>query len=194
MCGGTNPRLWNQVTQQGLSPRVRGNRLRDELVVHVERSIPACAGEPTPVTTEHTPGPVYPRVCGGTVMLLQIRPFRVGLSPRVRGNLRVYVGSRRIDGSIPACAGEPSNLRCMLMLFTVYPRVCGGTRRYGRRPNCVTGLSPRVRGNPINQPRSPPTNRSIPACAGEPYCQLLDDAGSAVYPRVCGGTNAHHHS
>ena len=30
--------------------------------------------------------------------------------------------------------------------------------------------------------------RSIPACAGEPFCPSSDSFHSAVYPRVCGGT------
>ena len=32
---------------------------------------------------------------------------RTGLSPRVRGNLRVVLGAIQPFGSIPACAGEP---------------------------------------------------------------------------------------
>ena len=53
-------------------------------------SIPACAGEPA-----------------GRIMPVSGR-LRAGLSPRVRGNLDVYLHSTS---------------RCM----PVYPRVCGGT-------------------------------------------------------------------
>ena len=53
-------------------------------------------------------------------------------------------------------------------LATVYPRVCGGTSLAQRRSPMPTGLSPRVRGNPI--------------------ILLRSLSASGVYPRVCGGT------
>ena len=46
-------------------------------------------------------------MCGGTraaaLLLLQAE----GLSPRVRGNPDVESMVKRVQGSIPACAGEP---------------------------------------------------------------------------------------
>ena len=51
------------------------------------------------------------------------------------------------------------------------------------------GLSPRVRGNhddPVNAVQS---QRSIPACAGEPILVMPYVARKRVYPRVCGGTS-----
>ena len=99
---------------------------------------------------------VYPRVCGGT----DVGPAR----PSSRHYLR----------SIPACAGEPRSIKraedrvrsvyprvcggtastCAYGLSIsepVYPRVCGGTLRTSltRFELNQTGLSPRVRGNPI---------------------------------------------
>ena len=55
-------------------------------------------------------GKVYPRVCGGTGMALRCRRRDWGLSPRVRGNLRLTPALDGGHGSIPACAGEP---RCV---------------------------------------------------------------------------------
>ena len=70
-----------------------------------------------------------------------------GLSPRVRGNLvliGLFVEEYR---SIPACAGEPEAWPETRAIFTVYPRVCGGTWNCeNERMGCL-GLSPRVRGN-----------------------------------------------
>ena len=92
-------------------------------------------------------------------------------------------------GSIPAYAGEPKIANDFRLTRWVYPRVCGGTRRNGRRRETHYGLSPRMRGNPT--PMTVPTlrPRSIPAYAGEP--PLYGNIGKcdAVYPRVCGGTN-----
>ena len=53
----------------------------------------------------------------------------------------------------------------------------------------MTGLSPRVRGNPPPKQRDPMKDRSIPACAGEPFEDWCLAKGVEVYPRVCGGTS-----
>ncbi len=58
----------------------------------------------------------------------------------------------------------------------------GMDRDYG------TGLSPRVRGNPIADGFVQLRHRSIPACAGEPLTSPYRTCSLRVYPRVCGGT------
>ena len=98
-------------------------------------------------------------------MLIFRRP---GLSPRVRGNRRGNVVKGKGARSIPACAGEPLAKVGPKMLTEVYPRVCGGTARSGRQATIGQGLSPRVRGNPYDQPDYWDFIGSIPACAGEP--------------------------
>ena len=72
----------------GLSPRVRGNPRRSDFDGERGRSIPACAGEPARPVSKAAPESVYPRVCGGTVMMTMPWGMRTGLSPRVRGNPR----------------------------------------------------------------------------------------------------------
>ena len=86
VCGGTWLSVRDKAKSAGLSPRVRGNRKSLNLAPTLERSIPACAGEPRPADGRISRCKVYPRVCGGTRCYLQ--PLRVacGLSPRVRGN------------------------------------------------------------------------------------------------------------
>ena len=107
VCGGTNTVAECWQAGVGLSPRVRGNRRGSSDVCLVTGSIPACAGEPPP----HQPRPpacrVYPRVCGGTELILMRSLSVSGLSPRVRGNRRRHLPDLRKRGSIPACAGEP---------------------------------------------------------------------------------------
>ena len=171
VCGGTDvcPRV--QTADEGLSPRVRGNRIADRELPGRAGSIPACAGEP--------PGPcgpgrtrrVYPRVCGGTPATSANPMMYTGLSPRVRGNRERPGGAHHRTGSIPACAGEPAYPPTCLRHARVYPRVCGGTAMTISAECRVTGLSPRVRGNlrrghPCRNPGG-----SIPACAGEPARQ-----------------------
>ena len=152
----------------GLSPRVRGNHVAPEAALDDARSIPACAGEPAPPPPELYPPPVYPRVCGGTIIARWAPPCLIGLSPRVRGNRAVVLPAKGLERSIPACAGEPgvgSSYHCHP---PVYPRVCGGTARRRRTADRDAGLSPRVRGNRPAPPPTPRTRGSIPACAGEP--------------------------
>ena len=65
-CGGTSSTSRLRSCSRGLSPRMRGNRVRRTLVRAGRGSIPAHAGEPAlrPLPAR-LPG-VYPRACGGT--------------------------------------------------------------------------------------------------------------------------------
>ena len=147
VCGGTQCGAVFVKVMPGLSPRVRGNLAEGADTLPKQGSIPACAGEPDIEGAGKTFVRVYPRVCGGTYARICGPDGRLGLSPRVRGNR----GGRHCDpggrGSIPACAGEPGELRSGHHQFWVYPRVCGGTvyERFDRQD--AVGLSPRVRGN-----------------------------------------------
>ena len=147
-------------------------------------------------------------MCGGTERFVRLFNSYGGLSPRVRGNRRIYCPhqqhqrsipacagnlSQRIryhhgSRSIPACAGEPGKLVCANPLPGVYPRVCGGTLNPGPLWPSASGLSPRVRGNQLVARLRPNQVGSIPACAGEPESSAERTAMRRVYPRVCGGT------
>ena len=109
VCGGTGAVVGTIRNGQGLSPRVRGNPRRAAAPGARPGSIPACAGEPDMARYPHDLSQVYPRVCGGTVILERRQHGRQGLSPRVRGNHEKVETVRAHPGSIPACAGEPSS-------------------------------------------------------------------------------------
>ena len=87
VCGGTDKATLPWGTEEGLSPRVRGNRCVGVRAAKYTRSIPACAGEPQRRVGHRRAQRIYPRVCGGT-------PPAQGVNPVV-------------NRSIPACAGEP---------------------------------------------------------------------------------------
>ncbi len=131
---------------------------------------------------------VYPRVCGGTGDGHESQQEAHGLSPRVRGNLPKHMDVGPIRRSIPACAGEPTFRVKEGDQRKVYPRVCGGTVVASLTLARMSGLSPRVRGNPQGLSGPITSYRSIPACAGEPASLAQAAATSTVYPRVCGGT------
>ena len=67
VCGGTEIHGNESHNPDGLSPRVRGNRLAFTALTKASRSIPACAGEPTITFASEIVTAVYPRVCGGTL-------------------------------------------------------------------------------------------------------------------------------
>ena len=172
----------------GLSPRVRGNPAQPFVGKGHQGSIPACAGEPGPVSGTTSFWRVYPRVCGGTILRRMGLAGGHGLSPRVRGNLSRQDGALQNGGSIPACAGEPRTRRQPAWCQAVYPRVCGGTGQGQAKTGLRPGLSPRVRGNRRRHDYGGEMMRSIPACAGEPRRVKVRWNRSQVYPRVCGGT------
>ena len=176
------------VVLYGSPPRVRGNQSLLADYAGDDGSIPACAGEPMDDLFELVNRMVYPRVCGGTSGPVPAAKSMVGLSPRVRGNLRASASGKVYGRSIPACAREPATPRLPPLRVSVYPRVCGGTLRV--RPGNVgrVGLSPRVRGNRGGSRPCPVSMGSIPACAGEPRGRVIRDNPPRVYPRVCGGT------
>ena len=188
VCGGTMVVQPRRQRRGGLSPRVRGNPDHADSRRERTGSIPACAGEPCGTIPTCRRGSVYPRVCGGTRIqrLRERAPY--GLSPRVRGNQQSAPQGAAEPGSIPACAGEPASGPSPPAPAWVYPRVCGGTSSSWNHHALAAGLSPRVRGNPVDAGRLDARLRSIPACAGEPTRSRRSWRFDRVYPRVCGGT------
>ena len=106
-CGGTVS-FWTAAwPSRGLSPRVRGNRVRLEIIEPHQGSIPARAG--------------------GTDADDGDKRGEYGLSPRVRGNPEYALHRPGEPGSIPARAGEPLMSMGTVDSVRVYPRACGGT-------------------------------------------------------------------
>ena len=107
VCGGTRASRLVTASTSGLSPRVRGNHSGAFKGILRRGSIPACAGEPSRQIATPARARVYPRVCGGTLTAGDWGLGLAGLSPRVRGNRAPVYAMPALEGSIPACAGEP---------------------------------------------------------------------------------------
>ena len=86
-CGETADQFGTPTGQWGLSPPMRGNRLRSDMAVGGDGSIPAHAGKPTALTIQATQHWVYPRPCGETCTAARQISGVWGLSPPMRGNL-----------------------------------------------------------------------------------------------------------
>ena len=190
-CGGTILHGPTIHQKRGLSPRVRGNRRGGRAWRDLARSIPAGAGEPRFCRDSRHSTRVYPRGCGGTSKSNGSPAKCAGLSPRVRGNQFRHDWCPEHRRSIPAGAGEPSTPHQSPLSAAVYPRGCGGTDHTKDLARAVRGLSPRVRGNPVERVTESTETRSIPAGAGEPRPARPRRPAGGVYPRGCGGTAFH---
>ena len=168
---------------------MRGNHPTGARFGGCRGSIPAHAGEPAPGRTQGATAWVYPRACGGTAKRSKLRCLCHGLSPRMRGNHDGHELPPPWTRSIPAHAGEPGAEGGPPLSTRVYPRACGGTSACGMAVISVTGLSPRMRGNPPCMLGGEGLSRSIPAHAGEPCTRAGTSPGPGVYPRACGGTD-----
>ena len=111
-----------------------------------------------------------------------------GLSPRLRGNLRLVFRSPLLGGSIPALTGKPPEGDANLVVALVYPRAYGETMATLRRLRAVAGLSPRLRGNPGGILPDRFVRRSIPALTGKPTWVAIRRRCWRVYPRAYGET------
>ena len=172
----------------GLSPRVRGNLRNTPPRPLVPRSIPACTGKPSGCATRASVIRVYPRVYGETVCPLFLSRCRMGLSPRVRGNPGNVLPGSAGHGSIPACTGKPAHHPVPRTGQRVYPRVYGETADVLSFVGHSKGLSPRVRGNQVQELRRGDYQGSIPACTGKPWRHRRRRDKRRVYPRVYGET------
>ena len=126
-------------------------------------------------------------MCGGAMFLIPHLVKPMGPSPRVRGSRHHRGEPAAEDGSIPACAGEPTVAQVRSVMIGVHPRVCGGAFLEAAWITLTWGPSPRVRGSPFCEQRQRLGDGSIPACAGEPRNCEGDRNRTPVHPRVCGG-------
>ena len=85
-CGATFYKIYCPFGVMGLSPRMRGNRIRHQTQRPTLGSIPAHAGQPMNAVARRPTIKVYPRACGATPRGSSARLVNLGLSPRMRGN------------------------------------------------------------------------------------------------------------
>ena len=175
-----------RVNHRGPSPRVRGSRDLPGWSRFRPRSIPACAGKPTPAARPPSTRTVHPRVCGEAWWTSSNSSRPRGPSPRVRGSPGPMRADLARHGSIPACAGKPRRCGGRTGASRVHPRVCGEASRCAMHRSSRTGPSPRVRGSPRDDLARRRARGSIPACAGKPSSTRPRRSRSRVHPRVCG--------
>ena len=170
VCGATARERRVHYSQNGLSPRVWGNRQRERRHNPGMGPIPTCVGQPKFQGSRDNGTTAYPHVCGATAVILSRGINAAGLSPRVWGNRSAFAISGSRSRPIPTCVGQPIPAACANDMVTAYPHVCGATRGCPRRRRRVGGLSPRVWGNPHRATFFSNWIRPIPTCVGQPSC------------------------
>ena len=105
--GGTTPRPKQRGHLAGLSPPERGNLRCFLAFCESSGPIPARAGEPYQRDYWRLCHRAYPRPSGGTLTVCIRRNRNQGLSPPERGNLNEEGTQKKVEGPIPARAGEP---------------------------------------------------------------------------------------
>ena len=188
MGGATRYPYQAAMASAGLSPRGRGNRLRDGRRVAQLGSIPAWAGQPSSTWTPRVRISVYPRVGGATLNVDSLKLFNLGLDPAWAGQPSVDWAHHGPGRVYPRVGGATRRRNCFgyprvggAYPLWVYPRVGGATgaacslswaghhtRPVGLGRWAGQPLSPRGRGNPLGLLRVPYNLRSIPAWAGQP--------------------------
>ena len=170
----------------GLSPRTRGSPQAHRERNPLPGSIPANAGKPPSLAWLTTMPRVYPRERGEADYLDNLPWTDRGLSPRTRGSRQPRAVVERVQGSIPANAGKPSQPLARHRRPWVYPRERGEARRTTGTAAPGWGLSPRTRGSRAAERAGVWASGSIPANAGKPFRSGRPAPAPRVYPRERG--------
>ena len=91
---------------------------------------------------------------------------------------------------IPAHAGQTANQGGAGSADPDHPRACGANPRRKPLPAPALGSSPRMRGKPALEERSPVSGRIIPAHAGQTGNGAISVASGTDHPRACGANSA----
>ncbi len=129
----------------------------------------------------------YPRSRGGIIPRRAAWETILGLSPLARGNRSHRPHASKLDGPIPARAGESPAGGSLAIASTAYPRSRGGIKDYIFRGVVIAGLSPLARGNPKIKRLARNRAGPIPARAGESHSIDYNNNSSMAYPRSRGG-------
>ena len=165
---------------------MRGTRLHLHLECHLDRFIPAHAGNSLVSGVVPQPDTVHPRACGELYGSPDPTDRGDGSSPRMRGTrLKVLflVGGHRF---IPAHAGNSYRRSVGYGFNSVHPRACGELTDQPSITSSGDGSSPRMRGTHHDVALSRLANRFIPAHAGNSIKHRHATAAKTVHPRACG--------
>ena len=130
--------------------------------------------------------PVHPRACGEHFEVVDAHTPEDGSSPRLRGTCCWSTCALWPTRFIPAPAGNIFHQRLYLPCSPVHPRACGEHLAWRRRLHTGSGSSPRLRGTFVAEIAIDPSQRFIPAPAGNISARICAGDHPPVHPRACG--------
>ena len=125
MCGEHEHFQHFRPLETGSSPHVRGTHTKIEKLNHIQRFIPACAGNTYTALSVSSKMTVHPRMCGEHILVKIQRHLLAGSSPHVRGTQIRIENQISDDRFIPACAGNTTLMSNLMLRLAVHPRMCG---------------------------------------------------------------------
>ncbi len=186
LCGEHGLVCRSFLSASGSSPPVRGTPASRRDCRHLERFIPACAGNTRSGRRQGRIRTVHPRLCGEHQAAAAAAKILFGSSPPVRGTLRPARRGVTTPRFIPACAGNTSRTVARSVSATVHPRLCGEHACAMPEHSLILGSSPPVRGTQAVGEVHRHGGRFIPACAGNTRPVLPLRGRPTVHPRLCG--------
>ena len=189
-CGANPTGSRSPVSRSGSSPRVRGKLYAVEYVVDRGRIIPARAGQTLVVAIIFLSLADHPRACGANLVLSMSLLTTDGSSPRVRGKPHDAARPLHAARIIPARAGQTMRAWRLWCCRSDHPRACGANLAISCRNMMPCGSSPRVRGKRVQEDRTRPPNRIIPARAGQTARPRPRPTRSTDHPRACGANTS----
>ncbi len=153
---------------------------------HHCRFIPAHAGNTASGGFAPASSSVHPRACGEHSAGGAGGGAACGSSPRMRGTRYVLSDAEGRVRFIPAHAGNTSAGGAASAAVAVHPRACGEHPKIPLALRPRRGSSPRMRGTHAGASAGAPTERFIPAHAGNTVVRPLQPLQPSVHPRACG--------
>ena len=165
---------------------MRGTQCRRFTDLEIFGIIPAYAGNTFESASRRGLHGDHPRVCGEHANSTEADAKGLGSSPRMRGTPCLLYLLSRLQGIIPAYAG---NTPCAIFHTCVtrdHPRVCGEHDRSRGERGRYRGSSPRMRGTLHRANYVEGVRGIIPAYAGNTPPQAPPTSPRRDHPRVCG--------
>ena len=147
-CGEHIALDYQDIDEQGSSPRMRGTRLLSDSLCPSLRIIPADAGNTCPIRAAVRRDRDHPRGCGEHPLGLTSAMTTSGSSPRMRGTQRIQCLIELGERIIPADAGNTRLQGWGPPSRRDHPRGCGEHRCWTAPLLRSRGSSPRMRGTP----------------------------------------------
>ncbi len=146
---------------------MRGTGRRQKPRPHVDRFIPAHAGNRPVIPNWVSVTSVHPRACGEQKCTSVCRQTQTGSSPRMRGTEPRKPKTEAYKRFIPAHAGNRHARQRLPAEPPVHPRACGEQTPFFQHTNHTGGSSPRMRGTALRRPPGVEGGRVHPRACGE---------------------------